>query len=36
MKRLLNFLKNITKKNKGIILQDKVYIDCKDLFLIKN
>ncbi len=32
MKKLLNLIKKITKKQKGIQIKEKVYINCKDLF----
>lgn len=34
MKKLLNLIKKLTKKQKGIQLENKVYIDCKDLFCV--
>ncbi len=34
MKKLLNLIKKLSKKQKSIQIQEKVYIDCKDLFLV--
>ncbi len=34
MKKLLRLLKKLLKKQKGIQIKDKVYIDCRDLFLV--
>ncbi len=32
MKKLLNLIKKLTKKQSEIQIKERVYIDCKDLF----
>ena len=34
MKKLLNVIKKLVKKQKEIQIKEKVYIDCKDLFAL--